>query len=262
MRLSASVTLLWRELPLLDRFAAARRAGFRGVEIQRLHEGDPAEMARAARDAGVQVVLVNCGMADYVQGGLGLSGVPGCEAAFQEAVASVIEAAAVLGARHIHLGPSRIPEGVGAEACRATYLANIRTALALSRALAASLVIEAMNAVDAPTALVTDIRDAHRLARAVDSKRLGLLFDVYHIAMAGGDPVALYRQLQGAVRHVQFADAPGRHEPGTGTLDIAGILTAIHRSGYAGWFGAEYVPAATTKEGLGWCAPLLNYRAA
>jgi hydroxypyruvate isomerase len=262
MRLSASVTLLWRELPLLDRFAAARRAGFRGVEIQRLHEGDPAEMARAARDAGVQVVLVNCGMADYVQGGVGLSGVPGCERAFQEAIAATVEAAAVLGARHIHLGPSRIPPGIPVEACHATYLANIRTALSLTRALAASVVIEAMNPQEAPSALVTDIREAHRLVQAVDNRRLGLLFDIYHVAMGGGDPVAAFREVQGMVRHVQFADAPGRHEPGTGALDLPAILTALHRTGYPGWFGAEYHPQRSTAASLAWSAPLLDHRAA
>jgi len=87
MKLAASVSLMFRELPLLDRFDAARRAGFHGVEIQRLHEGDPAEMARAAQDAGVQVVLVNCGLADYLQGGPGLSGVPGRELEFRETFA-------------------------------------------------------------------------------------------------------------------------------------------------------------------------------
>lgn len=262
MRVSVSVSLLFRELPLLDRFAAARRAGFRGVEVQRLQEGDPAEMARAARDAGVEVVLVNCGLGDYLQGGAGLSGVPGREAAFQETVAATIEAAAVMGARHIHLGPSRVPDGVAAEACRATYLANVRTALGLSRALAASLVVEAMNPVEAPTALVTDVREACRLVRTVANRRLGVLFDVYHVAMAGEDPVAAYRDVAEVVRHVQFADAPGRHEPGSGTLDLPQILAGIQRAGYAGWFGAEYYPAGSTVAGLGWSAAILGHRAA
>jgi hydroxypyruvate isomerase len=262
MRVSVSVSLLFRELPLLERFAAARRAGFRGVEVQRLHEGDPAEMARAARDAGVEVVLVNCGLGDYLQGGAGLSGVPGREAAFQETVAATIEAAAVLGARHIHLGPSRVPEGETAEACRATYLANIRMALGLSRALAASLVVEAMNPVEAPSALLTDVHDAHQLVRSVANRRLGVLFDVYHVAMAGGDAVAAYLAVAEVVRHVQFADVPGRHEPGSGSLDLPAILGAIQRAGYAGWFGAEYYPATTTAAGLGWSGRFLNHRAA
>jgi hydroxypyruvate isomerase len=232
------------------------------VEIQRLHEGSAAEMARAARDAGVEVVLVNCGLGDYLQGGAGLSGVPGREGAFRDAITAAVEAAAVLGARHIHLGPSRIPPGADPAECRATYLANIRTALALTRALAASLVIEAMNPVEAPTALVTDVRDAAEVVRAVANRRLGVLFDVYHTAMGGGDPVARYREVAPLVRHVQFADAPGRHEPGSGALDIPAILTGIQRAGYAGWFGAEYYPAASTAAGLGWSRALLNHHAA
>jgi hydroxypyruvate isomerase len=255
--IAASVTLLFREVPLLDRFAAARRAGFRGVEIQRLHEGVPSEMARAARDAGVEVLLVNCGMADYVEGGLGLSGVPGREAAFRDAVAEAVEAAALLGARFLHLGPSRIPDGVSRADCLATYGQNVRVAQVISRALGITLLIEAMNPVDAPSALFTDVAQVHALLQTLDAQRLGLLFDVYHVVMAGADPVATFRAVQRAVCHVQFADAPGRHEPGTGTTPVLQILTRLQASGYRGWFGAEYWPATTTEASLAWYADVL-----
>jgi hydroxypyruvate isomerase len=256
MPLSASITFMFRELPLLERFAAARSAGFDGVEIQRLAEGDVDEMARAARDAGIEVVLINVASGDYADGGDGLSGVRGCEEAFREALEQALDAAGALGAHHVHLGPSRIPAGQHRDACLRTYEANIRLALSLSRAARTSLLIEAMNRVEAPTALVADPEQGAEIVRSVSSPRLGLQFDVYHAAMNGLQPADACRQVQPVVRHVQYADAPGRHEPGTGALDLPSILAAIVRCGYGGWFGAEYHPQRTTREGLGWVEAL------
>lgn len=256
MQLSASVSFMFRELPLLERFAAARAAGFAGVEIQRVAEGDVDEMARAARDAQVRVALINVGSGDYVLGGDGLSGVPGREELFRESLEHAVEAAATFGAQHVHLGPSRIPAGVPREDCVRTYLANVRLALCLSRATGVSLLVEAMNRVEAPSALLADLHQAAAVVRCLGSQRLGLQFDVYHAAMNGEDPVEAFMAVQTIARHVQFADVPGRHEPGTGMLDIPAILRTIARCGYAGWLGAEYHPKRSTEESLGWLVAL------
>jgi hydroxypyruvate isomerase len=254
MQLSASVSFMFREVPLLERFAAARAAGFAGVEIQRLAEGRVEEMARAARDAQVQVVLINVGSGDYVAGGAGLSAVPGREEAFRESLEQALDAATTLGALHVHLGPSRVPDGVTRDDCVRTYLANVRLALCLSRATGTSLLVEAMNRVEAPTALLADLQQAADVVRCLGSQRLGLQFDVYHAAMNGDDPLAAFAQVQALARHVQFADVPGRHEPGTGTLDIPTILGSMARRGYAGWYGAEYHPKRSTAASLEWLA--------
>lgn len=256
MQLAASISFMFRERPLLERFEAARAAGFAGVEIQRLSEGDTEEMAHAARDAGLQVVLVNVGAGDYTEGGHGLSGVPGREEAFRESLEFALDAAAVLGARHVHLGPSRVPDGIHRDECLRTYLANVRMALCLSRASGASLLVEGMNRVEAPTALLTDVHHAAEVVHAMGSPRLGLQFDVYHVALNEEDPRAAFARHQAVTRHVQFADAPGRHEPGTGRLDIRGILRSIEQHGYAGWYGAEYHPAVTTGASLAWMGTL------
>ena len=256
MQLSASISFMFRELPLLERFAAARAAGFAGVEIQRLAEGDVDEMARAAREAQIQVALVNVGAGDYSAGGDGVSGVPGREEAFRESLEQGLAAARTLGAHHVHLGPSRIPAGMSRDECLRTYLANVRLALCLSRAAGVSLLVEGMNRVEAPTALLADVHEAGDVVRCVGSPRLGLQFDVYHVAMNGGDPRDAFTSLQGIVRHVQFADVPGRHEPGTGTLDIPGILATLAQRGYTGWCGAEYHPRRSTMESLDWMAVL------
>lgn len=260
MRLSASISFMFQELPLLERFAAARAAGFDGVEIQRLSEGDPAEMARAARDAGVEIALVNVGAGDYSAGGDGLSGVPGCEDEFRASLEIALEAAFRLGAHHVHLGPSRIPAGASRAECIETYLSNIRAALAISRAARMSLLIEVMNRVEAPTALLSDTTAALGVLTTIGNARLGLQFDIYHTAMNGGDPLSEFERHRAYVRHVQFADVPGRHEPGTGRLDIPALLYAMGDAGYTGWFGAEYRPRETTAASLAWMDALKTRR--
>lgn len=252
MRFSASVTMLFGELPLLDRFAAVRAAGFEGVEIQTLAVAAPAVMARAAADAGTPVVLVNVPTGDYSTGGPGLSGVPGREELFRAEVLRALEAAELLDARFVHLGPSRIPETVEREACLATYCQNLEMAVMLARGSGRELLIEAMNRVEAPTALLSDVEDAAALIRAGFLGRVGLQFDVYHLAMNGRDPVAAFNAHADLVRHVQFADAPGRHEPGTGAVDFAAIFGTIRQSGYSGWCGAEYHPSRETSRTLDW----------
>ena len=251
-KFSASVSFMFRELPLIERFAAAKAAGFDGVEIQVLSEGDAGEMADAARSAGVDVVLVNVYMGDYLQGGNGLSGVPGREAAFRDAVGNAFDAASQLGASFVHLGPSRIPSGVSRSQCLDAYVANAEAAVSEANGAAFTLVLEPMNPLDAPTALFQSVGKAADILRRRFGGRVGLLFDLYHLTCAGDDLVQaadLYRDL---IRHVQFSDAPGRREPGSGTIDFPAAFAALEAEGYVGWYGAEYFPAGPTGETLGW----------
>lgn len=245
---------MFREQSVLDRFAAAKRAGFSGVEIQFLAEGNLKDMAAAARNAGVKVVLVNVGMGDYSTGGVGLSGVPGLEAVFLEETDKALDAAQLMGAQFVHLGPSRIPEGVTREACLETYCANIDAALVLQakRQSDVELLIEPMNRVEAPTALINDIDVGAELLRKRYRGRVGLQFDIYHVAMNGHDVLDRYRAHLDLVRHVQFSDLPGRREPGAGTLDFPALFAGFQQLGYSGWFGAEYLPQRQTTETLGW----------
>jgi hydroxypyruvate isomerase len=253
-RFSTSISFMFRELPLLDRFAAAKAAGFDGVEIQVLGEGNPGQMAAAARAAGIQVVLVNVDLGDYLQGGPGLSGVPGQEATFRAAANQAFAAALRLGAAFVHLGPSRIPDGVSREQCLETYIDNARTALKLAKGAPFQLLLEPMNPVDAPTGLFTDIDEAADMLRGALGSQIGLLFDLYHLTTAGTDPVAAAARHRDLIRHVQFSDAPGRHEPGTGTIDFPAAFAALKAAGYSGWFGAEYFPSRATVDTFGWMA--------
>ncbi len=256
VRLSASVSVMFRELPVLERFAVARAAGFAGVEIQNIAEAEPRAMAAAAKTAGVAVALINVGMGDFPAGGGGLVGVPGQEAGFRAAFAQALEAASLLGAANIHIGPSRVPAGTPRDACLAVYRANLKAAVAMAAGHPARLLIEPINPVDNPTILLRDVPQAIELIAEVGGGRIGLMFDIYHAAMNGLDLPKAFRQAEPWISHVQFADAPGRHEPGTGRTDFAGIFAAIAASSYTGWLGAEYLPSVATAESFGWLEPL------
>jgi hydroxypyruvate isomerase len=250
--LSTSISLMFKEHPLEARFGAARQAGFRGLEIQRIDEGEPAAMSAAAARAEVEVVLINLPLGDFWTGGPGLSGVPGREAEFRVAFEHGLEAARLLETRLIHLGPSRVPAGTDRTACLETYRRNVELALRLADGRELTLLAEPVNQVDFPGALLTDLDQTAALVADVGSDRFGLQFDIYHTAMSGLDPVAGFNAHAALVRHIQFSDAPGRHEPGTGSIDFPAMLAAIARSSYQGWIGAEYFPSVRTEETLGW----------
>ena len=251
--------MMFRELPILERFGAARAAGFQGVEIQAVEEGNPTAMASAARDAGVEVVLLNVDMGDLRTGGPGLSGVPGREAEFRAAFTRTLDASLILGANRIHLGPSRVPPGTSRAECLAVYRANLTWAVEQAAGHPATLLIEPLNVVESPTILLGDLAEAVQLIQECGSDRVGLQFDIYHAAMNGIDIRQAFQHHLASIRHIQFADAPGRHEPGTGQIDFPATLVDITASPYAGWAGAEYVPATTTAASFAWRHTLQEY---
>lgn len=245
--------MMFGELPFAARFAAAAAAGFDGVEIQRIDEATPHAIAAAATQAGVQVALINVPMGDLLSGGPGLSGVPGREQAYVRALHQAFETATLIGAHRVHLGPSRVPPGLSRDDCLPTYLANIATAAELSAAAGIPAVVEGMNRVDAPDALIASVDLAAEMVHRVPG--IGLLFDAYHVAKGGHDPAAAFARHRAIARHVQIADAPARTAPGTGTIAWDRFFAALADAGYAGWIGAEYPCAGDTPATLGWLKP-------
>jgi hydroxypyruvate isomerase len=245
---------MFRELPVLERYAAARDAGFDGVEIQNLAEGELTPMVSAAREANLPVVLINVGVGDYAAGGAGLSGVPGREDDFYTAFERTLKAAEKMDARFVHLGPSRVPEGATCAACLDAFRRNAERALGLVRARSAGLrlLLEPMNCVDAPTALFSDVDSAAEFLRHNFDGVIGLQLDLYHAAMNGDDLVRLAHAHQDVIAHVQFSDVPGRAPPGEGRINFEQVFQALEGAGYGGWFGAEYFPTVPTRQTLGW----------
>ena len=247
-RFAANLGFLFTEHAFLDRFAAARRAGFRAVEFAVPYDYPAAELAARIADNALQCILVNLPMGDRAKGDFGIACRPGREREFAEGVARGIEYAHALGVPKLNCISGVAKAGDDATELRRTLVANMRFAAREFKAAGLDLVIEPLNSVDFPDFIVPRSPDVVRLIEEVDEPNVGLQCDIYHTVMMGDDPAATLEQCWPAIRHIQFADAPGRGEPGTGKIDFAPLFDLIDRKGYAGWVSAEYRPSRPTAE--------------
>lgn len=245
-RFAANLTFLFTELPMLDRFAAARRAGFDGAEILFPYDLSAKELAAAAQAAGLDFVLLNTPPPNWAGGPRGFAAIPGGEDRFRRDFDRALRFAQVLRARHIHVMAGK-GEGTAA---RATFVDNLRWAC--GRAPHASLTIEPINRADMPGYFLADFDLAAEVIAAVGAPNLGLQFDAYHAHLITGDVAGCWDRHAGLVRHVQIAGAPSRHEPRVGDIDYADFFRRVDAAAYRGWVSAEYVPRTTTEAGLRW----------
>jgi hydroxypyruvate isomerase len=250
MRFAANLGYLFPEHPFLDRFAAARRAGFRGVEFAQPYEYPAAEVAARLRDHGLECVLINLPMGDKAKGDFGIACRPGREAEFREGVARGIEYAHAIGAPKLNCICGLAQPGEDREGLRSILLTNLRLAAREFKAAGLDLVLEPINTHDVPGFFVSRSPEAIGIIRDVAAENFGLQCDLYHTAMMGDDPATVLRQCWPAIRHIQFADVPGRGEPGTGRIDFASLFALIEELGYPGWISAEYRPSRPTPETL------------
>lgn len=251
-RFAANLGFLFTELPFAERFGAAAAAGFAAVEFAQPYAHDARELAELLEANGLAMVNFNLPMGDAAAGDFGIACLPGREAEFADGVARALDYARVLGAERINCIAGKAPPGADAGELEATLLANLRhAARELDRA-GVTLLLEPINDIDVPGfAVPRPARAADLLART-GAANAGLQYDIYHAAMMGEDPVAGLAAHAPVIRHVQFADAPGRHEPGSGTVPIAACFARLDALGYTGWVAAEYRPTLATAQTLGW----------
>ena len=245
-RFAANLTFLFTELPMLDRFAAAKAAGFDGVEILFPYDLVISDLIRAAQEAGLQFVMLNTPPPNWAGGPRGFAAQPGREERFRRDFDRALRFAQALSARHIHIMAGKA-EGAAAEA---VFIDNLRWAAA--RAPHASLLIEPANRIDLPGYFLSDFDQANAIIDAVSAPNLGLLFDAYHAHVITGDAIAAFAKHAGSVRHVQIAGAPDRCEPLGGLIDYPAFFRQVDASDYRGWVAAEYKPQTTTEAGLRW----------
>lgn len=252
MKLAANLSLLFNELPLLERVRAAAVAGFAGVEIQFPYEVPAIALKEALERTGLPLVLINLPAGDLMTGGPGLAGVPARQAEFDAALQEALSYAAMVRPQWVNVLPGRLAEGVERDQALACLTANLRRAGEAFAVLGIGVLCEAINPLDMPGFLISTPEQLDELLRAVDHPNLHAQFDLYHMARQGLDIPAGIALLAGRIGHVQFADCPGRHEPGTGTLDFAAAIAALRAAGYDRWLAAEYRPQASTTAGLAW----------
>lgn len=258
-KLAANVSLLFPQLPFLERFAAAANAGFRYVEYQFPYAfGDAASVAARARDAGVEVVLHNLPSGDPQKGDRGIGCQPARVAEFREGVERAIEYAKAAGCPRLNALAGIPQPGVAPEKTRETLVGNLRHAAAKCRDAGLTLLTEPVNPITIPGFYLNTSRQGIEVIDAVGAPNLKLQYDLFHMQIVEGDLARTIERLLPRIGHMQIADVPARHEPGTGEINFDFLLAHIDRLGYEGWIGAEYNPRGDTVEGLGWAARYLH----
>ncbi len=263
-RFAANLSLLYNELDFLDRFAAAARDGFQGVEYLFPYDWPAQALAERLRTLGLQQVLFNAPPGDWDAGERGIACLPGREAEFRDGIAQAIEYAQALQCPRIHVMAGLVPQGADPAEVRATYVANIHHAAEQAAPHGISILLEPINGRDMPGFFLSRQDAAHALVAEIGAANVQVQMDLYHCQIVEGDLAMKIRQYlpTGRVGHLQIAGVPERHEPDVGELNYPYLFRLIDSLGYGGWIGCEYRPARgtaphATRDGLGWLRPWL-----
>ena len=251
-KFAANLTMLFTELPFLDRFAAARAAGFDGVEYLFPYEFDARELAARLREHGLVQVLHNLPAGDWAAGERGIACHPDRVDEFRSGVQKAIAYARALGCPQVNCLAGKLPAGVPRETAHATLVGNLRHAAAELGRAGIGLLVEPINPFDIPGFFLTRTDQALALIDEVGASNLRLQYDVYHAQRTEGELGETLRRHLPRIGHIQVADNPGRHEPGTGEIHYAWLFRHLDALGWDGWIGCEYKPRTTTEAGLGW----------
>lgn len=260
---AANISLLFTELPLLERIPAAKLAGFDGVEIQFPYEVTPEALSAALASSGMPLALINVPAGDLMTGGPGLAGVPTREDEFGEALDQALEYVSKLESisrpSRINVLPGKMVANFERYESLATLATNLHRAAQAFDSCGVGVTTEAINRYDMPGFLVSTSQELAELLIQANHANLSAQLDLYHMARMDEPLDEAIGQLAGRIGHVQFADVPNRGEPGSDGFDFAAALDALQRHGYSGWLSAEYRPAVSTPESLDW---LKGWRAA
>jgi hydroxypyruvate isomerase len=252
MTFAANISLLFTEVDFPLRFDAAARAGFTAVELQFPYAYDKDVLQGALVRSAVPLVLHNLPAGDWGAGERGIACHPDRVAEFEAGVAQAIEYATALGCRQLNCLAGRVPAHVEPQHATDTLIRNLRYAAPRLADAGIRLLIEPVNTLDVERFLVSRTGQALEIIDAAACGNLFLQYDVYHMHRMGEDVNAEIEGALARIGHVQIADDPGRHEPGTGAIDFASLFRLLHNRGYAGMVGCEYLPLGRTEEGLGW----------
>jgi hydroxypyruvate isomerase len=256
LQFSANLSFLFPEHDFLDRFGAAARAGFAGVEFHFPYAHEKAALAEVVLTSGVEVVLFNLPAGNWAAGDRGIACQPERKAEFQDGVGRAIEYAEALGCTRLNCLAGAVPPGLTfRDRALETVVDNLRFAAAVTQRAGIRLMLEPLNTHDNPGYLVPTTREALQILDTVDSKNLFLQYDVYHAQNMEGDLARTIEKYIARIGHLQVADNPGRHEPGTGEINFPFLFARLEQLGYAGWIGCEYKPSGDTLDSFGWLEP-------
>jgi hydroxypyruvate isomerase len=247
--------MMFNEVPFLDRFAAARDAGFQAVEYLFPYEYEPEVVARKLAGNHLENVVFNMPPGNWSAGERGIASIPGREDEFRAGVGKALAYAPALGVTRLHAMAGIPPAGASPAACRATLIENLKYAAGQLAPHKITLLLEAINTRDMPGFFVSTQADSFAICSAVDAPNLKMQMDCYHMQVMEGDLATRLKRYAPHCGHIQIAGAPERHEPDTGEVRYEYIFQLLDGLGYDGWVGCEYRPARGTVDGLGWFRP-------
>jgi hydroxypyruvate isomerase len=253
-RLAANLTMLYNEVDFLDRFDAAAKSGFAGVEYLFPYPYPKEQLAERLQKHGLVQVLHNLPAGDWAGGERGIACHPDRIGEFQDGVEKAIDYARALGCRQVNCLAGIAPEGVDAGKVRATFVDNLRFAAEKLGAAGIKLLIEPINTFDIPGFWLSRTPQALDVIRDVGSRNLYLQYDIYHMQRMEGELANTIKAHLPRIAHLQLADNPGRNEPGTGEINYRFLFGFLDALGYDGWIGCEYRPKGKTIDGLDWRA--------
>lgn len=255
-KFAANLTMLFNEVPFLERFAAAKAAGFEAVEYLFPYAYDKNELAGLLKTHGLKQVLHNLPAGNWDAGERGIACHPDRVEEFRAGVDKAIEYAKALGCQQVNCLAGKVPAGVSREQAHATFVANLKFAADKLKAAGLKLLIEPINSYDIPGFFLNYTAQAAAILDEVGSDNLYIQYDLYHAQRMEGELAATVQKHLARIAHVQLADNPGRNEPGTGEMNYPFLFRHLDAIGYTGWIGCEYKPKTTTVEGLGWIKTL------
>jgi hydroxypyruvate isomerase len=251
-RFAANLSLMFNELGFLERFGAARAAGFDGVEFLFPYFCESEEIAGRLQRYGLDLALFNFPAGDWNAGERGLACDPRRVAEFQDTVEQALEYALDLGVKRLHCLAGKLPPNVAPARAHATLVDNLRFAAGVMAPHGIDVLVEPINDRDVPGYFLTHSSQAASVIADCAAPNVFMQYDVYHMQRMEGDLAHTLRALLPLIRHIQIADVPGRHEPGTGEINFPFLFRLLDELGYDGWVGCEYIPQGDTVAGLAW----------
>jgi hydroxypyruvate isomerase len=250
-RFAANLGYLFTERPLIERFAAAKAAGFDAVELQFVYDHAPSALKAAIDQAGLTVLGVNTPPGQLPLGESGVAAIPGREQEFAALFKQALDYAVAIDGCQIHCLAGKVPPEQR-PAAETTFIKNIERAADLAAAKNITILIEPINPRDRPDYFLNRPEHAADLIAKIGRPNVRIQFDFYHVQILGGDLIRRFEKHFPFVGHVQIAAVPTRHEPDEGEVNFPAVFDALDRAGYRGFIGCEYRPRGKTEEGLGW----------
>ncbi|BDT75302.1 hydroxypyruvate isomerase [Polynucleobacter sp. KF022] len=253
---AANLTMLFNEHSFMDRFEKAAESGFKAVEFLFPYAYKAGEIRQKLDQNNLRLVLHNLPAGDWDEGERGIACLPDRMDEFKASVAKAIEYAKVLGVGQLNCLAGKAPAGLSQELLQATLIANLRYAAAELKKVNIKLLIEPINTFDIPGFYLSKTQQALEILNEVGVDNVYIQYDIYHAQRMEGELSKTLEKNISRIAHIQLADNPGRHEPGTGEINYAYLFKLIDRIGYQGWIGCEYKPATQTQSGLDWIKSL------